>query len=1194
MGRFGRRSIEDSFIQLAGSAAGSGIGGVDALGENTSENYSLVSDITFDFPWLTGQEGTLLSDAWWDSYFESGGLGLDNELFGGENTDVLGAQSAGEGGASLVSGTGTGSTESFAYSPNGQNLNAGIPEWFASGGADQFVSGATGMAPGAALNEISAFEARAVSVASFTFEYAIQAVVESAGDPGAIVKTLGAGSVFGSLEGFLSPYSPFAMTNVGAVTSQGDAAMGSDTARSLFNVDGTGITIGVLSDSYNNLGGAASDIFGGDLPATGVNVLSDLGGGGTDEGRAMLQLIHDVAPGASLAFRTAFNGQADFAQGIIDLANAGADVIVDDVVYLNEPFFQDGIIAQAVNQVVAQGISYFSSAGNSARDSYESSFRPSNWLLGNEILHDFGGGDPLQSITIQPFSLFSISLQWDQPFASTLAPGSPGSASDIDLFILDAFATRVLFQSVDYNIGADPVEVLQLINTGPLPVDVNLAIGHFAGPVAGLMKYVIFGGGTINEYATNSSTTIGHANAAGAEAVGAAFYNWTPAFGTNPAVLESYSSLGGTQILFDTAGNRLATPLDRGSVDIVAPDGTNTTFFGFDSAADPDTFPNFFGTSAAAPHAAAVAALLEQIDGALTPEQIYATLENSALDMDNPYTAGFDTGWDPATGFGLIDAAPALSLAGGVIQGDGNANTLTGTWVGDTINGLGGNDILNGGDGNDTLDGGGGADVMIGGLGDDTYIVDNVGDTVVENAGKGTDGVTTSLSYSLGANLENLTLTGGADLEGTGNALDNIIVGNTGANRLLGNDGIDRMFGGAGADQIFGGEGADLLNGDGDADIIAGEGGNDSLWGGDGNDQMDGGAGSDSLFGGDGDDDLKGGAGIDTLRGGLGDDVFVIDEVGDQALEEAGEGTDTVTSFVDVTLAANVENLNLAGTVVLGVGNELINEINGNAEDNWLDGKAGADIMRGGLGNDTYIFDDAGDVAHEAAGQGTLDTVIQLGAFDYTLSANVERLWLGDTGDFQANGNSLDNEILGNAGNNILNGAGGADTMFGGLGDDLYIVDNLGDVVGEQVGAGTDTVNTLVDYTLTVNVENLNMIGTADVTVVGNALANQMIGNAGANTLTGAGGDDSLWGGAGDDLFVFNNGAGDDTVNDFAAGAGSDDKLDIQAFGFANFAAVQAAATNVGANVLIQLDADDSVTLIGVQSANLHQDDFLF
>ncbi len=320
----------------------------------------------------------------------------------------------------------------------------------------------------------------------------------------------------------------------------------------------------------------------------------------------------------------------------------------------------------------------------------------------------------------------------------------------------------------------------------------------------------------------------------------------------------------------------------------------------------------------------------------------------------------------------------------------------------------------------------------------------------------------------------------------------------------------------------------------------------------------------------------------------------MIDEVGDQALEEAGEGTDTVTSFVDVTLAANVENLNLAGTVVLGVGNELINEINGNAEDNWLDGKAGADIMRGGLGNDTYIFDDAGDVAHEAAGQGTLDTVIQLGAFDYTLSANVERLWLGDTGDFQANGNSLDNEILGNAGNNILNGAGGADTMFGGLGDDLYIVDNAGDVVSEQAGAGTDTVNTLVDYTLTVNVENLNMIGTADVTVVGNALANQMIGNAGANTLTGAGGDDSLWGGAGDDLFVFNNGAGDDTVNDFAAGAGSDDKLDIQAFGFANFAAVQAAATDVGANVLIQLDADDSVTLIGVQSANLHQDDFLF
>ena len=461
---------------------------------------------------------------------------------------------------------------------------------------------------------------------------------------------LSGGSVFGNVISGLLPVSAlggladldglqfvrpsYALSNVGQTTSQADTAMNADAARAAFGVDGSGITIGVLSDSYNNLGGAFSDIASDDLPASGVNVLADLSSGGTDEGRAMLQLIHDVAPGASLAFHTAFNGQADFAQGIVDLANAGADAIVDDVVYLNEPFFQDGIIAQAVDQVVAQGIPYFSSAGNSARNSYESAFRPSNWLLANEILHDFGGGDPLQSITIQPFSLFSISLQWDQPFASTLAPGSPGSASDIDLFILDAFATSVLFQSADFNIGADPVEVLQLINTGPLPVDVNLAIGHFAGPVPGLMKYVIFGGGTINEYATNSATTIGHANAEGAIAVGASFYAETPAFGTDPALLEPFSSAGGTPILFDAAGTRLASPIIRETVDIVAPDGTNTTFFGTD--VDGDGFPNFFGTSAAAPHAAAVAALMLEAAPGSSVAEIYAGLTTTTLDMDDP------------------------------------------------------------------------------------------------------------------------------------------------------------------------------------------------------------------------------------------------------------------------------------------------------------------------------------------------------------------------------------------------------------------------------------------------------------------------------------------------------------------------------------------------------------------------------
>ena len=166
-----------------------------------------------------------------------------------------------------------------------------------------------------------------------------------------------------------------AITNVGSVTSQGDTAMRANLARATFGVDGSGVTVGVLSDSFNCLGGAAADITSGDLsPVNGCPGACELHGV-TDEGRAMLQIVHDVAPGSSLAFATAFNGEASFATNIQSLAAAGAKVIVDDVIYLAEPFFQDGIIAQAVNNVVAGGAAYFSSAGNQARKSYQSVFR---------------------------------------------------------------------------------------------------------------------------------------------------------------------------------------------------------------------------------------------------------------------------------------------------------------------------------------------------------------------------------------------------------------------------------------------------------------------------------------------------------------------------------------------------------------------------------------------------------------------------------------------------------------------------------------------------------------------------------------------------------------------------------------------------------------------------------------------------
>ncbi len=167
-----------------------------------------------------------------------------------------------------------------------------------------------------------------------------------------------------------------AMTRPGRVTSEGDNATRSNVARIRFGVNGAGIAVGVLSDSFNCLGGAVADVANGDLSPVSVLQEEPDCSYGTDEGRAMLQIVHDLAPGASLLFATADNGIASFAQNIQTLASLGAKVIVDDVIYFSEPMFQDGIIAQAVDKVAATGVAYFSAAGNDARNAYSSAFRP--------------------------------------------------------------------------------------------------------------------------------------------------------------------------------------------------------------------------------------------------------------------------------------------------------------------------------------------------------------------------------------------------------------------------------------------------------------------------------------------------------------------------------------------------------------------------------------------------------------------------------------------------------------------------------------------------------------------------------------------------------------------------------------------------------------------------------------------------
>lgn len=462
-------------------------------------------------------------------------------------------------------------------------------------------------------------------------------------------------------------------TQTGLVTSEGDKAMRSDIARQTFKVTGAGIKVGVLSDSYNALGGAANGVASGDLPA-GVQVLEDvLGDDAIDEGRAMAEIIHDVAPGAAIAFNTAWLGQAGFAKGIINLANAGCKVIVDDIGYIAEPFFQDGIVAQAVNEVVKnKGVTYFSAAGNSARSSYESAFSLSAKLPPNDPFsypfdlgylgsHNYGNNDIYQRITIPSGRSISFIYQWDDAFYSV--NGGAGAKTDLDILVFYKGVFRPDLSSLEANVGNDPVELISAYNGSDEPVELDIVIAKWDGPDPNVVKWVNWGDDDITvEYDTKSATAFGHPNAEGAIAVGAARYSQTPAFSTSLSapVIEYFSSAGGIPVLFNADGTPLASPVIRNKPEIVAPDGGKTTFF---YGLPGQSTYRFYGTSAAAPHAAAVAALMmEKAGGTLSFQHIRSYLQQSAIDMDDPLTPGFDVGFDFRTGYGLIQADKALAF----------------------------------------------------------------------------------------------------------------------------------------------------------------------------------------------------------------------------------------------------------------------------------------------------------------------------------------------------------------------------------------------------------------------------------------------------------------------------------------------------------------------------------------------------
>lgn len=424
--------------------------------------------------------------------------------------------------------------------------------------------------------------------------------------------------------------------------------------------------------------------------------------------------------------------------------------------------------------------------------------------------------------------------------------------------------------------------------------------------------------------------------------------------------------------------------------------------------------------------------------------------------------------------------------------GSALSDTLYGNTAGNVLSGGAGNDRLFGYAGNDVLNGGAGIDTLIGSVGNDTYYLDNVKDIVSETSTLVTeiDTVIAGFSYTLGANLERLTLTGSAAINGYGNALANTIVGNAGANTLSG------------------GAGADILNGLG---------------------------------------------GIDRLIGGTGADTYVVDNVRDVVSETTTSSAeiDRVISSISYTLGANLENLTLSGSSAInGTGNALSNILIGNAAANVLNGGAGADILNGGAGSDmliggtgadTYYVDNAGDRISETS---TLVSEIDLvvSSVSYSLGANLENLILSGSGNINGTGNALANMLTGNAGANTLNGGGGADVLNGGAGADVlwggegadrFIFDSLiGSDSVQDFESGVDRI--VLDNSALGGVGNNDAVldgaivtatagfdNAAELIIFSNLITGTITNNSASDIIGNSGGSFSV----GDErVFVVNNG----------------------------------------------------------------------
>jgi len=506
--------------------------------------------------------------------------------------------------------------------------------------------------------------------------------------------------------------------SVGLANNEADAALFADVARAQYKVDGTGQKIGILSDSIDTtnaaagLAGLASSVASGDLPPNVQILPGQSGGANTDEGRAMLENVHDIAPGAALAFATATGppgaiagaGQLTFAKNIRDLATAGSTLIADDIGYRNELYYQDSAIQDSVNAVTAQGVVYASAAGNSADSGYQSNFRGVNATvtgIGAGRFHNFDptGATSSPTIGVNVYSPTNPTFEFDQP---QIAGSATGVKSQVNIYFLDANNIIVGSGTSNNVANQSPIQIAATAAGGAIPIgQYNVAIQVVSGPDPGHVVFLEGGDGGFNvdhkfgfAGGTSYTSILGHSAGATTISVGAVPWFDVPPFLANarPAN-EPFSSFGTSLTLFNADGSA-RTPQVLLKPDISGPDGGNTSFFprnpdgtpaifnttqtgGFDHPPYPGepptttnqiptatnlsqpTLPSFFGTSAAVENVIAVAALIKQLAPGITPGGVLNDLTTTATALNGAAKGSYT----PQGGFGLVNAPAALAAA---------------------------------------------------------------------------------------------------------------------------------------------------------------------------------------------------------------------------------------------------------------------------------------------------------------------------------------------------------------------------------------------------------------------------------------------------------------------------------------------------------------------------------------------------